>query len=391
MASIRTRTRKDGSEYHTLTWREDNQQRAHSFDTMREAEQWKRLLDANGQSMTKATDIYENSLEEGPTVLELLEEHIAQLTGVGLYQIKRYKTAMRTHFTNEFGHMKISGIKHADVVRGVQYMQTKEGRGGKPMAAKTIANHHGLLSAAFTTAVRAGYRTTNPCDGVKLPKSERTEDVARFITHTEWVRIIEELHPHYVPFFQLLIGTGLRFGEASALLGSDFVLDPTGANEPASVRVTKAWKQDSGTGFFVGPPKTRRSTRTVSLSPSTVEAVRGAVEAAEDDLVFKTHTGGPLRSSPLYHGVWKPALIAAGFQAGDYPRVHDVRHSHASWLLATGMMDMTTLSRRLGHESTHTTDQIYLHLMPDANWRSAQVAAKALESLSGVPQGLLAG
>jgi hypothetical protein len=55
------------------------------------------------------------------------------------------------------------------------------------------------------------------------------------------------------------------------------------------------------------------------------------------------------------------------------------------------MMDMTTLSRRLGHESTHTTDQIYLHLMPDANWRSAQVAAKALESLGGVEQGKLAG
>jgi integrase len=382
MASIRTRTRKDGSTYHTLTWREDNQQRAHSFDTLREAEQWKRLLDANGQSMTKAADLHENSLQEGPTVLELLEEHIGQLTGVGLYQIKRYKTAVRTHFSNEFGHLKANTVKHADVVRWVQYMQKKDGRGGKPMAAKTIANHHGLLSAAFTTAVRAGYRTTNPCDGVKLPKSERTEDVARFITHTEWVRIIQELDKQYVPFFQLLIGSGLRFGEATALYAADFVLDPTGVNEPASVRVTKAWKQDDKGGWFIGPPKTRRSTRTVSLSPSTVEAVREAVGAAGDDLVFTTDARGPIRSSPLYHGFWKPALIAAGFQAGDYPRVHDVRHSHASWLLATGMMDMTTLSRRLGHESTHTTDQIYLHLMPDANWRSAQVAAKALESLN---------
>jgi integrase len=391
MASIRTRARKDGSEYHTLTWREDGKQRALSFDALREAENWKRLLDANGQSLSKAEYIYENSLEEGLTVQELLEEHINQLTGVGLYQIKRYRTALRTHFDGEFGAMKIKGIKHADIVRWVQHMQTKEGRGGKPIAAKTIANQHGLLSAAFTTAVRAGYRTTNPCDGVKLPKSQRTEDAARFITHTEWARIMEELHPRYVPFFQLLIGSGLRFGEATALYASDFVLDPTNPNEPASVRVTKAWKQDDKGGWFIGPPKTRRSVRTVSLSPSTVEAVRGVVEGAGGDLVFTTEAGGPLRSSPLYHGFWKPALVAAGFQDGDYPRVHDVRHSHASWLLATGMMDMTTLSRRLGHESTHTTDQIYLHLMPDANWRSAQVAAKALESLGGVEQRKLAG
>lgn len=391
MASIRTRTRKNGSEYHTLTWREDGKQRALSFDTLQEAERWKLLLDANGQSMAHANQVYENSQIEGPTVLELLSEHIDQLTGVGLYQLKRYRSAMRTHFSGDFGHMKIVGIKHADVVRWVQYMQTKEGRGGKPIAAKTIANQHGLLSAAFTTAVRAGYRTTNPCDGVKLPKSQRTEDTARFITHTEWTKIIGELHSQYVPFFQLLIGSGLRFGEATALYASDFVLDPMAANEPASVRVTKAWKQDDKGGWFIGPPKTKRSTRTVSLSPSTVEAVREAVEGAGEGLVFTTNAGGPIRTSPLYHGFWKPAVVAAGFQKGDYPRVHDVRHSHASWLLATGMMDMTTLSRRLGHESTHTTDQIYLHLMPDANWRSAQVAAKALESLGGVEQGKLAG
>ncbi len=385
MASVRARTRSDGSVKYQLMWREGDRQCSESFDTEAEALQWKRLLEANGNSFAKAEKLYKDSQEDGLTVLELLEEHVGQLTGVGLYQIKRYKTAMRTHFSDDFGQLKIKNLRHADIVRWVQYMQAKPGRNGEAMAAKTIANHHGLLSAAFTTAVRAGYRTTNPCDGVKLPKSDRTEDVARFITKPEWYRITEALPQHYVPFFQLLIGTGLRFGEASALLAKDFTLEATfdelgNEIEPPLVRVTKAWKQDSGTGFFVGPPKTRRSTRTVSLSGGTVHAVREAVEGAGDDLVFKTHTGYPLRSSPLYHGVWKPALIAAGFKDGDYPRVHDIRHSHASWCLGTGLMDMTTLSRRLGHESTATTDLIYLHLMPDANWRSAQVVTKALEA-----------
>lgn len=385
MASIRTRQRSDGSTAYTVQWREDGRQNGVTFDNKNEAEMWKRLLDANGQSFAKAERIHDAVQEDGPTVLEMLEEHINQLTGVGLYQIKRYRTAMRTHFSDDFGQMRVGGLKHGDIIGWVQYMQVKAGRNGDPLAAKTIANHHGLLSAAMTTAVRAGYRTTNPCDGVKLPKTGRTEDVARFITHAEWGRIIEALPQHYVPFFQLLIGSGLRFGEATALYAADFTLDPVGTlpngeTEAASVRVTKAWKQDDKKGFFIGPPKTRRSVRTVSLSPSTVEAVRPAVDAAGSGLVFLTHSCGPIRSSPLYHGVWKPALIEAGFKVGDFPRVHDIRHSHASWLLATGLMDMTTLSRRLGHESTHTTDQIYLHLMPDANWRSAQVAAKALEA-----------
>lgn len=45
------------------------------------------------------------------------------------------------------------------------------------------------------------------------------------------------------------------------------------------------------------------------------------------------------------------------------PRIHDLRHTHASWMLAEGM-DMFTLSRRLGHETCATTDSRYSHLMP---------------------------
>jgi len=383
VASIRTRKRANGSEYHTLTWREDGEQRGISFDTLAEAERWKRLLDANGQSMTKAEALYDQSLEEGPTVKELINQHIELLTGVGLYQLKRYKGDVRNHFSDEFGHRKVIGLEQSDVLRWIKYLQAKKGRKGGPLSAKTIANQHGLLSAAMEHAVRSRIIDRNPCKGVKLPKTQSTEDTARFITHAEWRKIMENMEEHYRPFFTFQVGSGCRFGESTALLASDFDLDPIQLDPERpiapSVRITKAWKQDDNKGWYIGPPKTRRSTRTVSLSPSVVEAIRPLVEAAGDGYVFTMHTGFVMRSSHAYHAAWAPALKAAGFVKTDYPRIHDVRHTHASWLLGTGMMDMTTLSRRLGHESTSTTDKIYLHLMPDANWRSAQVAQKALE------------
>ena len=61
--------------------------------------------------------------------------------------------------------------------------------------------------------------------------------------------------------------------------------------------------------------------------------------------------------------IWAPACEAAGL--GFNPRVHDLRHAHASWLLAGGA-DLQVVKERLGHASIVTT-QKYLHTLPDAD------------------------
>jgi integrase len=61
--------------------------------------------------------------------------------------------------------------------------------------------------------------------------------------------------------------------------------------------------------------------------------------------------------------IWGPSCKAAGL--GFSPRVHDLRHAHASWLLAGGA-DLQVVKERLGHASIATT-QKYLHTLPDAD------------------------
>ena len=61
--------------------------------------------------------------------------------------------------------------------------------------------------------------------------------------------------------------------------------------------------------------------------------------------------------------IWHPALHAAGLGVG--VRVHDLRHAHASWLLAGGA-DIQTVKERLGHGSLRTTEK-YLHTLPDTD------------------------
>jgi site-specific recombinase XerD len=61
--------------------------------------------------------------------------------------------------------------------------------------------------------------------------------------------------------------------------------------------------------------------------------------------------------------IWNPALTTAGltFQV----RFHDLRHAHASWLLAGGA-DIQVVKERMGHSSI-TTTQKYLHTLPNAD------------------------
>jgi integrase len=381
MASIRTRQRKDGSEYHTLTWREDNQQRAHSFDTMREAETWKRLLDANGQSMTKAVDLHEAAQEEGPTVAEAMADHIDQLVGTTPYTVKRYRDAVRLHFSDGFGQMKIKAVTHDHIIEWIKWMQ------GRDKGPKTIALQHGLLSATMETAERKGLITRNPCKGVRLPKKTRVGDDGDDITMDDYKAIRDRVDPRFHPFLDFLLGTGCRFSEATPLLAKDFLLD---ADTPL-VFITKAHKLGGeGEGRYIGDPKSKKSRRRVSLAPSTVHAVRPLVEQALKDggPVFRMKHGGEFTAQAFFNHAWRDARDGAGFRKGSekHITVHSIRHLHAAALLSAGM-DMYQLSARLGHGSIGVTIDLYAHLLPDAHFKGAQFAHKALSGdIQPVPE-----
>lgn len=55
-------------------------------------------------------------------------------------------------------------------------------------------------------------------------------------------------------------------------------------------------------------------------------------------------------------------------------RLHDLRHGHASLMLAAGV-DMTLVSKRIGHSSTRITADMYAHLLPGASRGTAEKAS----------------
>jgi integrase len=74
-------------------------------------------------------------------------------------------------------------------------------------------------------------------------------------------------------------------------------------------------------------------------------------------------TDGHIPAEAFRRQIWKPALVAVDL--GVKVRIHDLRHAHASWLLAGGA-DLQVVKERLGHASIATTEK-YLHTLDDAD------------------------
>ena len=376
MAWVRARRRSDGGITYTVTWREpgDSEESTLSVrDDKALADQQVRLLDANGQSYSAAKRAAANAKIGGDTVKGAILTHVDQLINAGPDQLHRYRQAARNHFGGLIGAIPVAALEHDDIVAWIRLMQSKG------LSAKTIANHHGLLSAALTTAVRQRLRPDNPCNGVRLPRDTSITEKMRVMTAEDSLDIVQAHPERYRPLVAFLRATGARFGEATALLGGDFQLD---VPQPV-VRIEKAWKRDGNNRFYIGPPKTKKSRRTISLPPSLVEYIRPAVTTAgKNGTVFTTSTGGPIRHSK-FHEFWSKALDSLGYAKYDRPRIHDLRHTSSGLMLAGGM-NIYELSRRLGHNSITTTIDRYADLLPDAQFRGADIAETTLGKMPAV-------
>ncbi|MFP4636069.1 MAG: site-specific integrase, partial [Nitriliruptoraceae bacterium] len=126
-------------------------------------------------------------------------------------------------------------------------------------------------------------------------------------------------------------------------------------------------------------PKTRRSRRTIDLDLRTAEALRqwqerqanerGAWDTAWQDhgLVFSREDGAPIDPDAFSKEFTRRAL-----DIGLPPiRLHDLRHSHASLLLASGV-NPKVASERLGHHSVAFTLDVYSHVVPGMQSEAAE-------------------
>lgn len=289
------------------------------------------------------------------------DTYVDQLSGIQPRTRDDYK-AMRRRYLTELDPLPLPLITRAHVAAVVNRLD----RDGK--SPKTIKNAIHMLSSVMDLAVDEGHITRNPVKRVRLPKAQLVEHEERFLTHEEAAALVDATHLHYRPLVMFLLGTGLRWSEATALQARHVNL------AAGTVRVQRAWKRVPG-GWEVGPPKSRKANRTVNAGVPALVAVAPLLGKA-NDLVFTTPRRGVIRHSNFYNRIWLPAIKASGIDPP--PTIHDLRHTHASWLLSDGQ-GLEAVQDQLGHESYETTRKVYAHLLPAVGVAVGKSASAAME------------
>lgn len=385
MASVTARRNRGGSVTWRVQFRIDGHLVQETFDTDDAAYKFGKLVDRVGGATARAARQRRNETDS-PTLTDFTAEYLdparGHLSGVTPGTRDGYRQIAERSFLQVLGAYPLDAITKQDVASWVAWQedQPSSRHEGRKIAAKTIRNYHGLLSSILTAAIDANHIPANPAKGTALTRGRRQG--ISFLTHEEFETVLEFIPDHYRSLVLFLAGTGARWGEATAVTWADI---NTGV-EPAMLTINKAWQKGAKNRAVLGPPKTEKANRTISLWPDLVEALGD--RQAGGELVFK----GPRKESRVWswafhNGAWAPALDAAndpercaeiGRQPiGKRPRVHDLRHSHASWLIARGV-PLPYIQHRLGHENITTTVDLYGHMIPDMQLATSNVLAEVM-------------
>ncbi|MDO4778540.1 MAG: site-specific integrase [Tissierellia bacterium] len=211
--------------------------------------------------------------------------------------------------------------------------------------------------------VKMRYLKENPFNDVILPKFKSKSVKVDCLDRQEILKLLDfykdDLKWYLV--FRLLIYTGLRRGELLALEWEDVNFK---AN---SISVNKSLSIGTNYKVYVSTTKTKKSARKVLVDDITMAYLRKLKKLNADNsiIVFTTKDGKHQRLSNISDKL-NTAIKKLGIKK---VRVHDLRHTHASLLFASGS-NAKEIQERLGHSDIKTTLNIYTHLYKDGESRA---------------------
>jgi integrase len=284
---------------------------------------------------------------------------------------REYRRHVAQYWTPAIGDVPLSALTAAHVQR-VMFAMTARG-----LSPRTVRYARTTLRKALGDAIRDGTIVRNAAALSRPPRQERPE--LRPLTRTEVLALLAATaEDRFGPMYALLVGSGLRIGEAVALSWTDV--------DGRELTVRRSVHRAEGNGYIIGEPKTRQSRRTITLPALARQALatqrerQDGVKAAlrpgdwQDTrgLIFTDAVGRPV----------SPLLVSADFhkaadRLGLPVRLHDLRHTFATLALSAGV-PLKTVSSALGHSSIAITADVYAHVTPELRDEAADAMDRVL-------------
>ncbi|MBR3325905.1 MAG: site-specific integrase [Atopobiaceae bacterium] len=286
-------------------------------------------------------------------------------------------------FESTFNGIEVRQIDSHRVIDALINLTQHGGRKGRGLSSTTLRAAHLAGTQVFAWAIAKGLTKNNPFVGVRRPREEkrRTRFLLPAQAATLVTKAVNQMRAHlhkgqlqrasFCLATCIAMATGMRRGEIFALTWAD-------VNElTLRISVSKAIKA----GGSLGSPKSPSSVRSVAIGINLVEVLNEARTAQrlhcpnrEDDHACSVlcNESGEMANLSTFEHWWRKWADGLGHEG---LRFHDLRHSHATILIASGV-DVKTVQTRLGHSSAEVTMSIYAHAIP----QSDSMAAAALDS-----------
>lgn len=306
-------------------------------------------------------------------VIDLKEQR-----GVKHSTIVRYKELTRRIYPR-IGHIKLKELR-ADHLNDLYTFLAQDGQNAKTggrLSAKTILEHHRLISTVLEQAVKESLVPFNVASRATLPKAEHKEVNYFQPEQVAAIRDALEREPmKWKTLVHLLLITGARRGEVLGLKWDKVDFDGN------RIYICNSVLYSPDVGIYESTPKKERSRRYVTLPTETMRLLRQyrAWQGEErlrlgeyyqnQGFVFSQDNGKPMHPDSVTDWLKKFS------KRHDLPHInpHAFRHTMASMLYFNGV-DSVSISKRLGHAQVSTTANIYAHVMEEADKKSADILA----------------
>lgn len=341
------------------------------------------------KELTRQTVIFEENCKKGQITANVkfeafAEQWFEEYAKINLRSTSYERMKQLTHRVYPaIGHMRMDKItgRHVQQFINDVLLNGKSMKTGKPLSRKTAVHHLSFISDVFTYAVKMDMLSDNPCRKVSVPKGEHKEkEIYSFEELEQLMKLLETAPLKYQLFFTMVLYTGFRRSEMLGLEWKDIDWD----NNVISVRRTSNYT--SKRGIYTDTTKTRKSKRSrkypqivfdllrMYKTEQDVERIRQGSKWIDYDRLFVKWSGEPMNNGTPY--LWLKELCEKNNMR--FCDIHSFRHAHASILINAGV-DVATVSADLGHSNSMTTLSIYTHEFQEAQARTSDIIANALD------------